>query len=163
MFSDIQDVDESDLPAVLELNQLEVPHVGSIELDDMRWFAANAAYFRVIRRSGVIAAYLVGMRPGTAYASPNYRWFCRRYDDFAYVDRVAVDASARRLGLATRLYQDFTESVDDSVEIMTCEVNVRPANEPSMQFHRDLGFRQVGSLVSDDGRKEVAMLLKSLA
>lgn len=162
MFSKICNVDDSDLPKVLELNQSELPHVGSIDLDKMRWFAANAAYFRVIRRGGDIAAYLVGMRPGSSYASPNYRWFCHRYDDFAYVDRVAVAASARRLGLATRLYRDFAESVRGSVAIMTCEVNVRPSNESSMKFHHDLGFRQVGSLESDDGRKEVAMLVKTL-
>jgi predicted GNAT superfamily acetyltransferase len=163
MCSDICDIDESDLGEVLELNQAEVPHVGSIDIEEMRWFAANAAFFKVIRRNGAIAAYLVGMRPGTTYASPNYRWFCSHYEDFAYVDRVAVAASARRLGLATRLYADFAEAVRGSVDIMTCEVNVRPANEPSMIFHRGLGFQQVGSLVSDDGRKEVAMLLKTLA
>jgi predicted GNAT superfamily acetyltransferase len=31
-----------------------------------------------------------------------------------------------------------------------------------MDFHQRLGFEQVGSLTSDDGQKEVAMLLKSL-
>jgi predicted GNAT superfamily acetyltransferase len=31
-----------------------------------------------------------------------------------------------------------------------------------MDFHRRLGFKQVGTLVSDDGTKEVAMLLKEL-
>ena len=45
---------------------------------------------------------------------------------------------------------------------MTCEVNVRPVNESSMEFHRRLGFEQVGSLKSDDGSREVAMLLKRL-
>ena len=49
-----------------------------------------------------------------------------------------------------------------TVDVMTCEVNVRPANESSMTFHRRLGFDQVGSLVSDDGDKEVAMLAKPL-
>jgi predicted GNAT superfamily acetyltransferase len=162
MFSEICNVDVSDLQKVLELNQAEVPHVGSIDLDKMHWFAANATYFRVIRRGTDIAAYLVGMRPGTDYTSPNYRWFCHRYEDFGYIDRVAVAASARRLGLATRLYEDFAESVQGSTDILTCEVNVRPSNESSMRFHRELGFQQVGSLESQGGRKEVAMLLKKL-
>jgi predicted GNAT superfamily acetyltransferase len=31
-----------------------------------------------------------------------------------------------------------------------------------MRFHRRLGFRQVGSLTSDDRTKEVAMMLRQL-
>lgn len=158
----IRDVCEADLEAVLRLNQSEVPHVGSIDIERMHWFADNAAFFRVATREHQIGAYLIGMRPGTSYASPNYRWFCKRYADFAYVDRVAVAESARRTGLASRLYDDFAASVPASVEIMTCEVNIRPPNESSMRFHRRLGFDQVGSLVAGDGEKEVAMLAKNL-
>jgi len=148
--------------AVLRLNQAEVPHVGAIDMQRLQWFAENAAYFRVAASPDGIGAYLVGMRPGTGYGSPNYRWFCANYDDFAYVDRVAVAESARRRGLASRLYEDFAASVPATVTIMTCEVNIRPPNEASMQFHRQLGFEQVGSLVSDSGAREVAMLVKRL-
>ena len=158
----IRDVSEADVDAVLSLNQSEVPHVGSVDLEKMQWYAANATYFRVATTGDDLAAYLVGFRPGTSYTSPNYRWFCAHYDEFAYVDRVAVASFARRTGIATRLYDDFASTMPDSVGVMTCEVNVRPPNESSMDFHRRLGFRQVGSLVSDDGTKEVAMLLKEL-
>lgn len=159
---EICDVAASDLEAVLTLNQTEVPHVGSVDLDKMKWFSANAAYFRTATVDKQLAAYLIGMRPGTAYESLNYRWFCDRYDDFAYVDRIAVAKFARRYGLASRLYDDFARSVPGSVGIMTCEVNLKPPNETSMRFHEKLGFRQVGSLACDDGEKEVAMLLKDL-
>ena len=91
---EICDVEASDLEAVLTLNQTEVPHVGSVDLDKMKWFAANAAYFRTATVDKQLAAYLIGMRPGTAYESLNYRWFCDRYDDFAYVDRIAVASGA---------------------------------------------------------------------
>jgi len=162
MGCEICDINASDLKAVLALNQTEVPHVGSVNIDRLQWFAANAAYFRIATVENQLAAYLIGMRPGTSYQSLNYRWFCDRYDDFAYVDRIAVSPFARRYGLASRLYDDFARSVPESVDIMTCEVNLRPSNETSMRFHEKLGFRQVGSLASDDGEKEVAMLLKNL-
>jgi predicted GNAT superfamily acetyltransferase len=158
----IRDVAAQDLDAVLSLNQSEVPHVGSIDIERMHWFAANAHYFRVAVDAHRIAAYLIGLRPGSSYASPNYRWFCERYDDFAYVDRVAVADFARRLGLASRLYDDFAASVPESVEHMTCEVNLRPPNESSMRFHQQLGFRQVGSLAAEHRAKEVAMLARRL-
>lgn len=158
----LRDVRDGDLNAVLRLNQSEVPHVGSVDLERMRWFAEHADYFRVAVKGDSIGAYLIGLRPGSTYASPNYRWFCEHYDDFAYVDRVAVAANARREGLASRLYDDFAASVPETVGFLTCEVNVRPPNETSMDFHWRLGFEQVGSLVSDCGTKEVAMLAKPL-
>ena len=147
---------------MLSLNDLAVPHVNRIDIDQMRWFATNAHYFRVALKDDSIAAYLIGLRPGTRYASPNYLWFSDRYADFAYVDRVAVAAFGRRLGLASRLYDDFAASVPDTVEVMTCEVNLRPPNESSMLFHQQLGFRQVGSQTTEGGGKEVAMLAKKL-
>ncbi|MDH3435120.1 MAG: GNAT family N-acetyltransferase, partial [Gammaproteobacteria bacterium] len=100
--------------------------------------------------------------PGTSYASPNYRWFSDRYDDFAYVDRVAVARFARRRGLASRLYDDFAATVPASVKLMTCEVNLSPPNEASMRFHKQLGFRQVGVRTTEGGAKEVAMLVREL-
>ena len=158
----IRDVTFQDLDAVLSLNQSEVPHVGSVDLERMRWFAGNATYFRAALDDDAIAGFLVGLRPGTTYDSPNYRWFCERYEDFAYVDRVAIAGFARRSGLASQLYEDFAEAMPASVGVMTCEVNLRPPNPSSMTFHERLGFRQVGSRVSEDGDKAVAMLLKDL-
>ena len=159
----IRDVEIADLDAVLSLNQSEVPHVGSVDIERMRFFADTAHYFRVAESDGGIAGFLVGLRPGTSYASPNYRWFCDHYEEFAYVDRVAVAASARRSGLATRLYDDFAAAMPASVPVMTCEVNQRPPNQSSMRFHTRLGFRQVATLESDDGEKIVALLEKPLA
>jgi predicted GNAT superfamily acetyltransferase len=158
----IRDVAASDLDAVLSLNQSEVPHVGGIDLQKLQWFTANASYFRIVEAEQGIAAYLVGLRPGTSYASPNYRWFCDRYADFAYVDRVAVAQFARRRGLASCLYEDFAAAVSTAVKVMTCEVNLRPPNESSMRFHKQLGFRQVGSQITEGGAKEVAMLARDL-
>ena len=158
----IRDVREEDLEAILALNESEVPHVGSVTLEQMRWFYEHAAYFRVAANGPVIGAYLVGMRPGSSYASPNYRWFCERYEDFAYVDRVAVASDSRRQRLASRLYMDFAASVGATVDVMTCEVNVRPPNDTSMDFHRRLGFEQVGTLESADSSKAVALLAKPL-
>ena len=159
---EIRHVRATDLDAVLRLNEAEVPHVGRIGLEQLEWFAANAACFRVAAHGDDIGAYLVGLRPGTSYASPNDRWFCEQYADFGYIDRVAVAPHARRRGLATRLYEDFERSLAGAVAVMTCEVNIRPPNETSMRFHRQLGFQQVGTLESGDGSKTVALLAKSI-
>lgn len=163
----IRDVGNEDLDAVLELNEFVVPTVNSIPLEKMRWFAEQAAYFRVaIVEEGQVderlAGFLIGLRPGIDYESSFYQWFCKNYDDFGYIDRVAVADHARRMGIASRLYDDFRLSLPNSVARMTCEVNTRPPNEGSMRFHKRMGFAQVGSLESLDGSKEVATLEKPL-
>ncbi|MGI9201693.1 MAG: GNAT family N-acetyltransferase [Woeseiaceae bacterium] len=158
----IRMVSPSELDDLLALNESEVPHVGTINIEQMQWFARNADYFRVVEKDHQIAGFLIGLRPGSSYQSRNYRWFCDRYDDFAYVDRVAVAKSARGLGVASKLYADFAATLSGSCKALTCEVNILPPNEGSMKFHARLGFREVGSLTSDDGSKKVALLVKDL-
>ncbi|MCP4300110.1 MAG: GNAT family N-acetyltransferase [Gammaproteobacteria bacterium] len=154
----ITDVSAEDLDDVLRLNQDSVPHVSSVDLATMEWFAANAYYFRVANLQGKLAGFLIGMLPGLPYDSPNYRWFSRNYDDFGYVDRVAVSPTVRRLGVASRLYEDFAATLDGEVNVMTCEVNIRPPNESSMRYHVNLGFVQVATQETEGGKKEVALL-----
>lgn len=158
----ITDVASSDLDEILALNEAEVPHVGRVDIARLHWFAANAACFRVARAGDRLAGFLIGLRPGTAYDSLNYRWFCDRYDDFAYVDRIAVAVHARRQGLASLLYEDLAAKLPAAVKIMTCEVNLRPPNEQSMRYHTQQGFHEVGRLTTAGDSKEVAMLLKDL-
>ena len=158
----IRDVMESDLDEILSLNEEVVPAVNSIPIEEMCWFAEHAAYFRVVTADDRLASFLIGMRPGTSYKSLNYRWFCEHYEDFAYIDRIAVASHARRQGLATKMYDDFKDSVSDSVEVMTCEVNLQPPNESSMRFHERYGFSQIASQMTEGGRKEVALMVKML-
>ena len=158
----IRDVATEDLDEILSLNEEVVPAVNSIPIEKMHWFAKHAAYFRVATADGRLAAFLIGLRPGIAYESPNYRWFCAHYDDFAYIDRIAVASHARRHGLATTMYDDFRRSLPKSVDMMSCEVNLKPPNESSMRFHERYGFAQIGSQEIEGGQKEVALMAKTL-
>ena len=156
------DVTESDLADVLALNEASLPHVSSMDIEEARWFAANAYYFRIAQFDGQFAGFLIGLRPGIDYSSENYRWFCENYRDFGYIDRVAVAASARRQGVASKLYDDFANALRGEVDVITCEVNIRPANETSMRYHELQGFQQVASQETEGGKKEVAMMERVL-
>ncbi len=157
----ILQIEPSDFDDVLALNEVSIPHVSWIGAGELKWFSDNAAFVQVTKIDDRLAGFLIGLRPGTEYASPNYRWFCDHYDDFAYVDRVAVSEWARRKGIAESLYKSFAESQPDA-PVMTCEVNIRPPNIGSMLFHERMGFRQVGSQETNNGEKEVAMMEKTL-
>ena len=154
----IADITSGELDAVLQLNQASVPHVSSVDLPAMEWFAANAHYFRIAKVKEELAGFLIGMRPGLPYASPNYRWFSEHYEDFGYIDRVAVSPEARRLGVASGLYRDFASTLCGNVDVMTCEVNIRPPNESSMRYHEQQGFVRVATQETEGGKKEVALL-----
>jgi uncharacterized protein len=155
----------ADLDRVLALNEAAVPHLNRLDYQQMRALSDQAAYFRVAvgPDDGEIFAFLIGLTPEANYRSPNFRWFVRNYPNFAYIDRVAVAEGARRNGLASALYDDFESAFSNSVPMLACEVNLRPDNPPSMAFHRRRGFRQAGSQVIENGKKEVAMMVKNLA
>ncbi len=154
-------IEQSDFVEVLALNEESVPHVSSISDDELQWFSDNAAFLHIAKIGDRFAGFLIGLRPGTEYASPNYRWFCDNYEDFAYVDRVAVSKWARRQRVAESLYDAFASS-QSGAPVMTCEVNIRPSNEISMLYHERMGFRQIGSQETNGGEKEVAFMEKKL-
>ncbi len=158
----IADIRESDLDDVLALNEAAVPHVNSLDREALQWFATSAHYFRAAMIDEDLAGFLIGLQPGLDYASPNYQWFCQRHRRFGYVDRVVVSPAARRRGVASRLYEDFASVLRGYVPLMTCEVNIRPANDSSMVYHERHGFVQVATQETEGGKKEVALMEKRL-
>jgi predicted GNAT superfamily acetyltransferase len=155
-------VSESDLDDVLALNQAAVPHVNSLTPRELRWFFENAPYFRRIRHEGRLAGFLIGLGPGVDYRSPNYRYFANKHQMFGYVDRVAVAAESRRLGIASRLYEDYASTLRGFAPVMTCEVNLRPPAEGSLVYHERHGFVRVATQATEGGSKEVALMEKRL-
>jgi predicted GNAT superfamily acetyltransferase len=157
----ISAIEQNDFAAVLTLNTAAIPHVNLIGEQELTWFIEHSVCALATKIDERLAGFMIGLRPGTDYKSANYLWFCEHYDDFAYVDRIVVADWAQRRGIAEALYSEFAHTQSDA-PLMTCEVNLRPANEGSMNFHRRMGFTQVASQKIDDGKKEVALLEKKL-
>jgi predicted GNAT superfamily acetyltransferase len=93
-----------------------------------------------------------------AYGSANYRWFCERYDDFLYIDRVVADPAFRGRGVGRALYDHAIEFGRGRAPLLTCEVNETPPNPDSMRFHENLGFRPLGRQETEGGAKSVVLL-----
>jgi predicted GNAT superfamily acetyltransferase len=116
---------------------------------------AEAVFARAIAGPGPggVAAFLIGLGPGAAYDSPNYRWFAARFARFAYIDRVAVAASARGGGLGRALYAAFAAAAAPAgLQRLACEVNIEPPNPGSDAFHAALGFAEAGRGAPAPGR-----------
>jgi predicted GNAT superfamily acetyltransferase len=99
----------------------------------------------VIEHDGADVGFVLTFLAGSAYSSPNFRWFSERHDGaFLYLDRVVVDPSVRRAGVASRVYDVIERRAAEVGPVMCLEVNLDPPNEPSLAFHRRRGYVEVG-------------------
>jgi uncharacterized protein len=147
---------DDDTDEILRLNALEVPLVSAMDRERFELLRGWADRLLVAEVDGRFAGFVMTFGPGTAYDSPNYRWFSERFDaDFYYLDRVAVDPSQRRRGVAGAVYAEV-ERLAASYGRLALEVNIDPPNEPSLGFHRRRGYVEVGRL-GEPGH-EVVML-----
>jgi len=159
----VRDVARDDLAAVHGLNATSVPAVSEVSAEGFEWFLGVADYFRLVEFDGELTGFLLGLRPGRPYDSINYRWFCERYRDFFYIDRLAVDDRFRRRGVASTLYADIERQARAlGAPLLACEVNVKPRNDVSLAYHANHGFVEVGRQDTDDGAKRVSLMVKTL-
>jgi len=156
----IRKASEKDLKKILELNQANVPHVGSVDMKDMKWYLKKADPFLVVEAEGKIAGFMIVLKPGLDYKSLNYRFFCGNFKDFEYVDRIAIGEEFRGKKMGTALYEYLFEHTKKN--IVTCEINVLPPNPDSMKFHKKLGFNKIAEQITEKGEKRVAMMVKRL-
>lgn len=171
---ELRDYRPADLAAVHAINEGEVPAVGTETAEAMAQLADWSIIAPVaVAADGAIAGFAYVLPPGLPYRSQNYRWFSARYDDFVYLDRVAISPRFQRQGLGRRLYAEVERLAAErrpSAPVFLLEVNLRPRNDTSLAFHAELGFVEVGQQETgpDDApadspaRKLVTLLAKSL-
>ena len=154
----LRDVTRSDHPRILELNEASVQYLSPLTPESLQWLHDAAAYRRVVVDEGEIVAFLLALREGSAYESPNYRWFARTYDRFLYIDRVVVASRSRGAGIGRLLYADvFAFAGEAQVTRVTCEYDIDPPNDASRRFHEGFGFREVGTQSVAAGTKRVSL------
>lgn len=159
----IRKPDADDFDYLMVLNESAVPEVNGLDGPALEKLLAMAPYCRVVEQDGEDSGFLLGLEAGADYASVNYRFFSARYEAFAYVDRVVIDAANRGRGLGTALYDDFEAwARERGAPRIACEVNLRPPNEPSRTFHLARGFEEIGTQETEGGSKTVTLMVKEL-
>lgn len=160
----LRPISDSDIPAIVQLNDAAAPAVPITSAEEMRALLAVSGFtFAVVQDgSGMDApplAFLIGMLPGADYASENYRYFEARGTDSLYVDRIVVGEASRGGGIGRKLYDAVFELArEQGRHEVTCEVNLEPPNPGSLAFHDRLGFRRVGEQSTKGGAYVVALL-----
>jgi hypothetical protein len=90
------------------------------------------------------------MREDQDYHSLNYKFLINKFDQFLYVDRVAIKDGYRRQGLGKKIYNEVFRLAKEINIDVCCEVNTEPRNDPSLAFHETFGFKEVGTKKFDD-------------
>jgi uncharacterized protein len=154
----IRDAVEVDFPAIVELNAHEVQHTSPMDLERLRYLDSISAYHKVATVDDAVAAFLLAMKDHCGYVNENYVWFAARYPQFLYVDRIVVSSKFQGRRLGSMLYQDlFQQARTNQIQVVTCEYNIVPPNEPSRIFHDKFGFRGVGTQWVANGAKQVSL------
>jgi len=151
-----------DVAAVLALNNANVPELNTLDAPEVQRLAALAEVALVAEVDGSFAGFCWVIGPGQPYASLNYGWFSRQYEQFVYLDRIAVHPDFRRYGIGRGFYETIVQQFTGTWPVLLCEVNVRPRNEGSLQFHHSIGFREIGQQDTDGGAKTVSLLALQL-
>ena len=124
--------------AVEELtNPMDEAHFGN--LSDM------CAHIIVAEENGQVVAFLMAFTDNTAYASPNYQWFCHRLKNFCYIGRIVVDSARRNSGIGKMLYANITQWANqENLHWLAVDINIAPPNPGSLLFHQRHNFMEVG-------------------
>lgn len=157
-------LEPNDLGRVLEINVANVPEVGPVDEQRLRYLVGESALPIAVDLDDRLVGFCLVLAPGSDYDSINYRWFMQHCPDSWYLDRVAVDVAFRGRGLGSLLYAEVDRRMRrdaPDVSALTLEVNIDPPNEPSLRFHDRLGFVEVGRQVSHG--IEVSLMRRTIA
>lgn len=149
-----------DREVMWEINQANVPAVGEESPESLMEIMDMAEIALGVVDSGALVGFCLVLPPETTYDSPNYRYFCERFDDFAYLDRVAFRSSHQGKGLGSVLYREVERRM--LRPRLTLEVNVVPPNDGSMRFHLREGFVELERRETRPG-KVVSLMSKELS
>lgn len=153
-------IQAADISGVVELNDAAYPAVPITSIEEMTALVGLAGFTYLLSdEADAVQAFLIGMRPGTPYASENYRYFEARGTDSLYVDRIVVAEGLRGRQIGRQLYAAvFDLARAEGRAEVTCEVNLDPPNPGSLAFHSRMGFSRVGEQPTKDGTVTVALL-----
>ena len=135
-----------DVRRIWVLNESATPGVGRITEEGVERLLGYSALALGAFDGDTLLGFVLCLSPQTDYSSLNYRWFCERYSDFLYVDRIAVATDFRSQRIGALLYEQvFAYAEERSLTVMA-EINLDPPNPGSVRFHERHGFVRVGRL-----------------
>ena len=155
---EIRALQKSDSISIWEINEQGLPGTGKVSEQEILDLLNYSSFSVGLFDGNSLLGFVICLPPKTAYESLNYLWFNERYDDFLYVDRIAVSTENRNQKIGSKLYQAVIDTASKLGVPTAAEVNLRPPNPDSVRFHQRHGFTEIGQF--EHGQKAVIMMLR---
>ena len=149
-----------DVEAAWQINEHGLPGTGQVSQEELADLLSLCKLPLGVFDGNEMLGFVLCLAPRTRYASRNYAWFNERYQEFLYVDRIAIAVKHRGRGIGSLLYERVIEHAESLQFPVTAEVNLTPPNPGSIRFHERHSFTEVG--VFSQGVKSVTMMFRSL-
>ena len=152
-------IDETNIEGCFDLNQDNVPEVGSTSIEEFDNLVQNSDFNLCASFDEKIIGFLICFQDTSSTKSfmykikhKNFNEFKNRINNFMYIDRIAIDVNYRNNGLATIHYEQLLEHcLEANIENLTAEINLLPTqNEPSLKFHKKFQFIQIDTKKYND-------------
>ena len=138
-----------------ELNEKNVPNVGSKSLEGLASSLVNSDYSECIHFENQVIGFVICFLDSEKTKSymkemdhKNFREISNRVSNFLYIDRIAVNSNYRNKKLGSQLYSNIINfSKNNSIESLTAEINLLPSiNIPSFEFHKKFDFKEIDTV-----------------
>ncbi|MBX3449544.1 MAG: GNAT family N-acetyltransferase [Planctomycetaceae bacterium] len=136
---------EADWTSVVAMNAAEEAVLSPMSREGLARLVGWGGRLSVCRAEGEVAAFVLRFPDDSSYDSPNYRWFADRLRRFTYIDRLVIGGAWRGQGLGKRSYEHFVRDARArQCHWLCCEIDLEPANPPSLALNDRMGFVEVG-------------------
>ena len=127
-----------------EINEQGLPGTGEVSVEQMGELLQLSDLCIGAYIDEKLVGFVLCLYPQKEYSSPNYTWFNERYNQFLYVDRIAISTQHRNKQIGSELYAKVFQLASEKQIPVTAEVSLYPPNEGSDRFHLRHGFSPVG-------------------
>ena len=135
-----------DILSIYSINQANTPEVGSLEsTEKLRELLNMSSLVLAAKTNNEIIGFVACLEAGAAYTSLNYKYISKKAKKFVYIDRIAIKKQYRRSGVGKSLYEIIFNYSEEFELPIYCEVNTKPKNQASLDFHKKIGFFKIGS------------------
>ena len=154
----LRELRSKDIPLVWKINEQGLPGTGKVSQQEIVELLHIAELTIGAFEGEQLVGFVLCFLPRTDYASLNYAWFNQRYQEFLYVDRIAVSENHRNQAIGSLLYQQVISYAKQYNYPIAAEVSLNPPNPGSMRFHHRFNFTEIG--VFNQQSKSVTMMMR---
>ena len=155
---ELHELQNKDIPSIWLINQEGLPGTGKISEKEIADLLSISELALGAYEENELVGFVLCLPPKTRYGSLNYAWFNERYEEFLYVDRIAVSENHRNCKIGTKLYKEVISHAEQNNCPIAAEVSLKPPNPDSLRFHERNGFNEIGVLHHES--KSVTMMMR---